>query len=193
MDELGPRLRDARAAKNLTLEEVAHATKIPRSSLACLEAGQFEALPAPVFVRGFIRAYARVVGVDPNPLVRLYEATGRPPEPPADQSFRTVGARTNEGRPGSEPSRIEKRLDPERKLVPLQPVSERRQGGGFRGGFALLAVVAVGLLVAAWLLVGGKPQQLDTNARAPTAPVMHERIDGLPSLDATPGAGTSPR
>jgi len=191
MDELGPRLRDARVAKNLTLEDVAHATKIPKSSLAALEAGRFETLPAPVFVRGFIRAYARVVGTDPNPLVRIYEATARPPEPPEDKSL-TVGPRTAEARAGSEPSRIEKRLDPERKLVPLQPVSEHRQGG-FRGGFALLAVVAVGLLVAAWLLVGGKPQSLDTNARAPTAPVMHERIDGLPSLDATPATRASPR
>lgn len=195
MDELGPRLRDARVAKNLTLEEIAYATKIPKSSLAALEAGRFETLPAPVFVRGFIRAYARVVGADPNPLVRLYEATARPPEPPEDMSLRAVGVRGADARPASEPSRpsrIERHLDPERKLVPLQPVSERRQGG-FRSGFALLAVVAVGLLVAAWLLVGGKPQPLDTDARAPTAPVMHDRIDGLPSLDATTGTRAAPR
>ncbi len=187
MDEVGPKLRDARAAKNLSLEDIAFATKIPRASLAHLEAGRYEALPAAVFVRGFIRAYARVVSLDANTLIRLYEATGRPPEPTQDESIRGLGLRGVDGsRQVEDPNRpnsIERRLDPKRKLVPLQPVSERREGG-FRGGYTLLAVVAVGLLVAAWLLVGGKTPSEGTTARLPNAPVMHDRIDGLPSLDA---------
>jgi len=206
MDELGSKLRDARVAKNLTLEDIAHTTKIPGASLAHLEAGRFEALPAPVFVRGFIRAYARVVGVDPSPFVRLYEATGRPLEP-VDESLLGLGPRKTEGRAGDErKSAVERRLDPrgpprgaafadpQHRLVPLQPVSERREGS-LRGGFALLAIVAVGLLVAAWLLVGSRAPSLDanTNARFPLAPVMPEPIDGLPSLGLGPGTRTAPR
>lgn len=188
MDEVGPKLRDARVAKNLSLEDIAFATKIPRASLAHLEGGRYETLPAAVFVRGFIRAYARVVNLDPNALIRLYEATGRPPEPTQDESIRGLGLRGVDGSrsvedPNKPANSIERRLDPKRKLVPLQPVSERREGG-FRGGYTLLAVVAVGLLVAAWLLVGGKTPSEGTSARLPNAPVMHDRIDGLPSLDA---------
>lgn len=175
-------LREARSNKHLTLDQVAAATKIPKSSLAHLEAGRFEALPAPVFVRGFIRAYARVVGLDPNQLVRLFEACtadddprARVPEPSPHLPRAPQGP--------TSPTNIERRLDTNRKLVPLQPVSERREAG-FRGGYTLLAVVAVGLLVAAWFLVGGKtPGETAAAQRGPTTPALHERIDGLPSLD----------
>lgn len=212
MDEVGPRLRDARAAKNLSLEDIAQATKIPKTSLMNLEAGHWDALPAPVFVRGFIRAYARVVGADPAAMVRLYEASPGPAEHPADGFGNQLGARSGDAprqagarpqtgaspiargpdaRPPSRPSAIERQLDPQRKLVPLQPVSYRRDSG-LRGGYTLLAVVAVGLLVAAWLLVGGKTPRDTTTARTPLAPLMHERIDGVPSLDeAPPPAGTT--
>lgn len=189
-------LRDARIAKNLSLEDIANATKIPRTSLAHLEAGRYEALPAAVFVRGFIRSYARVVNLDANTLIRLFEVTGRPSEPVPDESIRGLGTRNPDGSKNvDDPNRPNAiRLDPKRKLVPLVPVSERREGG-FRGGYTMLAVVAVGLLVAAWLLVGNKTGSESADARLPTAPVMHDRIDGLPSLDAdrSGGPGQGPR
>ena len=47
MDAVGPKLRDARIARSLTLEDIANTTKIPRSSLEHLEAERFDALPAP--------------------------------------------------------------------------------------------------------------------------------------------------
>jgi cytoskeletal protein RodZ len=182
-DELGPRLRDARIARGLTLADIARATRIPQSALTHLEEGRFDQLPAPVFVRGFIRSFARVVGCDAGPLVRSYEArvasgvVSAAPESPG-----TAGLpRTSEKRD----SAIERKLDPSRKLVPLQPVSERREGS-FRGGFALIAVAAIGLLVAAWLLVGQRKPIPDSSARIPSVPLMHERINGLPNLDVTP-------
>lgn len=189
MDEVGTRLKDARTAKNLSLEDIAYATKIPRTSLAHLEEGRYEALPAPVFVRGFIRAYARVVALDANTLVRMYEAQlastpAAAPAPSIGAPSVSYGPRapSARGNDGGRSARSSMGLDPSRKLVPLTPVSDRREGG-FRGGYTLLAVVAVGLLVAAWLLVGGKPTGDSQNAGLPNAPVMHERIDGVPTLD----------
>lgn len=209
-------MREARLARNLTLDDVSRATKIPKSTLAQLEASELGALPAAVFVRGFIRAYARVVGTDPNPLVRLFEAEsermgegedkGLYPEPLWNRQA-SSGADTTgpSGTPGVRQgrvktqteelagrSRIEKRLDPERKLVPLTPVSDRSEGG-FRGGYAMLAVVAVGLLVAAWLLVGGKRPATDASARLPgEVPGVDQRIDG-PAFGGTGlGGSTGP-
>lgn len=68
----GSRLREEREARAMTLGELARVTKIPTRSLERLEEGRFEELPADVFVRGFIRSYARAVGLDPDGLLRSY-------------------------------------------------------------------------------------------------------------------------
>lgn len=200
--EVGQKLRDARTQAGVSLDEVAVATRIPKVSLARLEEGRYDLLPAPVFVRGFIRAYARVIQADPNPFVRLYEARAEAGSPSAathDAPLSAAAARVGAvGRrlgygPADEPASPREldrqtrgpRLDPAEKLVPLQPVSMRREGG-LRGGFMLIAVAAAGLLIAAWVLVGQKKEGADNAAQLPTAPVIHERIDGMPSFDAAP-------
>src|SRR5436190_15517794 len=63
VEHFGLALRRAREERALSLGEVAVATKVPRTSLELIEAGSLEGLPADVFVRGFIRSYARAVGV----------------------------------------------------------------------------------------------------------------------------------
>lgn len=193
--EVGSKLREARVARGLSLDDIAGVTKVPKSMLTLLEGDAYGSMPAPVFVRGFIRSYAKVVGIDPNPVVRAYEQrtasleamaeSAPPPRLPPPTSRRT-GV---DERPGAESPRDRSaRLATERKLTPLEPVSERREGS-FRGGYALLAVVAIGLLIAAWLMVGGKRPQSDASARAtgvsdPRGPAIHDRIDGVPSLEA---------
>ena len=64
IESFGSCLRRAREKRQLTLKEVAGATKIPRATLEWLEASNIDELPADVFVRGFIRSYARMVGTD---------------------------------------------------------------------------------------------------------------------------------
>ena len=65
-------LRAARQARNLTLAEVARTTKIQVRLLERLEAGNLDQLPAEVFVRGFIRSYARCVGADEKAALVLW-------------------------------------------------------------------------------------------------------------------------
>ena len=60
-------------------------TKIPERSLRQLEEGKFEELPADVFVRGFLRSYARVVGVNADDVVRRYAMCGLDPAPVASE------------------------------------------------------------------------------------------------------------
>jgi cytoskeletal protein RodZ len=64
IESFGSCLRRAREKRQLTLKQVAGATKIPRATLELLEAGNLDELPADVFVRGFIRSYASLVGAD---------------------------------------------------------------------------------------------------------------------------------
>lgn len=55
----------------MSIEELAAATKIPRRSLEMLEEDRYDALPGPVFVKGFIRCVSRVLHVDVQAVMDL--------------------------------------------------------------------------------------------------------------------------
>ena len=74
----GERLRAAREARGISLDEVSRATKINASLLTALEAGDVEHLPAIIFTRGFLKAYAREVGLDPDETADFYLAQVAP-------------------------------------------------------------------------------------------------------------------
>jgi cytoskeleton protein RodZ len=84
----GVALRAARAAQNLSVADVARHLKLSVSQVEALEAGAFDRLPGPVFVRGFIRNYSRLLKVDPDGILRLIESNlaasqAREEKPPA--------------------------------------------------------------------------------------------------------------
>jgi len=76
-------LRAEREARGISLEDVARITKIQRRTLERLEEAAFDELPADVFVRGFIRNYARVVGLDADAAIARYDDCGVTPGPAA--------------------------------------------------------------------------------------------------------------
>ena len=81
MDEFGGLLREARERKGLLIEDVEQSTRIRAKYLRALEAGEYEQLPTPVQVRGFLRTYAGFLGLDAQPLIDHYEATAAPRRP----------------------------------------------------------------------------------------------------------------
>jgi len=84
---LGEWLRTQRVARGVGLDEIVDSTKISLRYLEAIEQDRYDALPAPIFVRGFLREYARVVGLDSDEVVNLYliskPATMRPDPIPA--------------------------------------------------------------------------------------------------------------
>jgi transcriptional regulator with XRE-family HTH domain len=72
MNELGERLRAAREEKELTLDEVAEQTKIPRNYLEALEEESLDAFTSPLHARGFLRNYALFLGLDAEELTGKY-------------------------------------------------------------------------------------------------------------------------
>ena len=68
----GPRLRRARLRRGLELDDVSRVTKINPTYLAFLEEGRFGDLPARVYVRGFVAAYASCIGLDPGRVAGSY-------------------------------------------------------------------------------------------------------------------------
>jgi cytoskeleton protein RodZ len=71
----GETLRQARRARNLSLEDVERETRIPGKYLAALEDQEYAALPTLVYARGVLRAYARFLDLDPEPLLAQFRPT----------------------------------------------------------------------------------------------------------------------
>ena len=65
----GRMLADARADKKLSVAEVAQQLKLSTGQIEALEADAYDRLPGPVFVRGFVRNYARLLDLDGESLV----------------------------------------------------------------------------------------------------------------------------
>jgi len=86
-DSVGTELRRARERAHLSLADLAARTKIRVVLLEAIEREQFERLPAGLLTRGYLRAYAREVGLDPESIVRQYVAEFEPerlaPAPPS--------------------------------------------------------------------------------------------------------------
>ena len=72
VDKLGKHLRKHREARGITLEEISRVSNISLSYLHALEEEQYHILPASTFTVGFLRQYARCVGLDPEDVVLRY-------------------------------------------------------------------------------------------------------------------------
>lgn len=70
--EIGAKLREAREAKNITLDELQETTKIQKRYLQAIEEGNFHILPGTFYARAFIKEYAHAVGLDSNELLALH-------------------------------------------------------------------------------------------------------------------------
>ena len=79
----GDELRRERIVREVSLEEISAATKISLRLLSALERSDLSKLPAPVFTRGFIRAYCLHLGLDPVEKINAYlEVRPNASEPP---------------------------------------------------------------------------------------------------------------
>jgi len=70
----GPDLKRFRESRGISLREIATASKVGIRYLEYIEAERKDVLPAPVYLRGFVQEYARVVGLDPRQTAESYVA-----------------------------------------------------------------------------------------------------------------------
>mgnify|MGYP001571461781 CR=1 FL=1 len=80
---LGEQLRNARLNRNETPSQVAAATQMMVQLVEDLEREDFSRVPAPIYAKGFIKLYARHVGLDPQPLINEYVARHASPTRPS--------------------------------------------------------------------------------------------------------------
>ncbi len=76
---IGQQLRAAREAQNLSLEEISKATHIRVHYLQALEAGDFDSIPSQTQARGFLRALADYLKLDPDPMLAKMSGETAPP------------------------------------------------------------------------------------------------------------------
>jgi cytoskeleton protein RodZ len=74
MGQLGDTFHERRRSLGITLEQAEEATKIRGKLLESLEKGEYERLPNPGYVRGYITSYARYLELDTVPLLAMYRS-----------------------------------------------------------------------------------------------------------------------
>jgi cytoskeletal protein RodZ len=100
MTNFGATLRQARESKGISLEQLANETRISTRLLKAIENEEFQQLPGGIFNRGFVRAFAERVGLDPEQAVADYERVAQTREP----------AEVITAMPSSPPARVERHL-----------------------------------------------------------------------------------
>lgn len=165
MSALGDRLRDERRRAGRTLHDVEAATRIRGRLLEALENGEYDRLPSPAYVKGYILSYARFLDIPTEPLLEMFEHEM-----------------------ASKPPREHRLAIPEAHL----PKHEEVHAIPMRTGLVIAAVL-VGVALALWgigrLVAGPKasgPSPLPTsaseatsqpNAGASTAPTVPGVVD----------------
>jgi cytoskeleton protein RodZ len=76
MASVGETLRSAREQRGLSIEQASHDTRISARFIEALEADRYDALPAPVYVRGFLRSYASYLKLDGSTLLARLDDSG---------------------------------------------------------------------------------------------------------------------
>lgn len=112
MAGIGETLRSNRERRGITVEQVAQDTRISLRFIEALEDEQFDELPAPVYVRGFLRSYANYLKIDPQPLLDQLVGGNRLPAGSPDGFVRGpgIGFATN--------GNTARRTDPFQRNVP---------------------------------------------------------------------------
>ncbi|MFL6197373.1 MAG: helix-turn-helix domain-containing protein [Thermoanaerobaculia bacterium] len=169
----GDWLRRQREMREISLRDIADRTKISMRYLEAMEADRFDLLPAPIFAKGFLREYARYVGLSPDDVVNHYLSVHHPEEladPKEDTKVRT--------RP--------------KPIDPGQPMVGRNWSYGLLlalAGLILLVLVAL----AAWFADRRQKEPTSANDAPPMAAPVSAPVAVQPtSMQTAPPAPAAP-
>jgi len=139
----GEWLRRQREMREISLRDIAERTKISLRYLEAMEENRFDILPAPIFAKGFLREYARYVGLSPDEVVNHYLSV-QDPEDDAEE------AKKEETRSGRE---------------------RARKTRGWTWGLFLLLAGALLLALVAVFAYWAQRRRDDSSAQPPPPPI----------------------
>lgn len=159
-DSVGAALKAAREAAGLSLGEVADRLKLSLKQLEAIEADRFEALPGAAFVRGFVRNYARFLGLDAAPLMARLE-----------ERF---------------PSSVKEVANLSKEVEAASVVSEPEETSGLLGKRAILLVLVVVLAAGAFWFARPGSEPAKDEAKQDLAPMLTEQSTASAPVEAEP-------
>jgi cytoskeleton protein RodZ len=181
MDELGQILRQARENKGLSIEEAHEETRINVQYLEAFENGDYSVLPSATHAKGFLRNYARFLGLDPKPLLerytqsQAYQLHVASHQQPVEEHSTMMPVQQVEEQPFFDPVNVEVDL------------------GSRRDPESAVRLVIIAALIIALVLVGNRflPLILNNNdgSEAITAGIT-EMVQNLVGEEETPEAGS---
>lgn len=170
MPALGERFRAAREARGLTLSDVSEQIRIRSVYLAAIEEGNWSAIGAPVYVRGFLRTYARFLGLDPEEVIAAFNSAPSAPAQPAPVAERVSRASST--------------------------VSHERPEQGSRGAPLIWAAAVVAALLVAFVVYneltmrrGPAAASLAASTATPALPSNSPSAGPSSSEEPSPGPG----
>lgn len=173
MESIGDFFKQVRETKGLTIDEVASKTRIRTDFVKALEDGNFAKLPDQVFARGFVRSYARSLGLDEDDAIHRFTQSAGP--------------------------YYDKQIERERLKV-RQAEEERKRKANRKAvaiaiGIAILTLIFLLSREQSSLLVRRSSSDLPASTAKRTAPPIPESQDAPPSqqADAVPPASPVPK
>lgn len=184
LPSFGEKLKLEREKRKISLEQISSSTKIGTRMLQALEEEKFSQLPGGIFNKGFVRAYARVVGLDEDQAVADYlQASGDAPRPELvtrDGGARDSAAEDTAARNAA--ARNTSARDEEHRISRLEAISDEPSKPLPWGLFAvILLVIALGLSL--W---SHRRREQERLAEHPAATRTVPPAGGSPSETARP-------
>jgi transcriptional regulator with XRE-family HTH domain len=155
LETFGEELRREREIRGISLKEIADATKISKRFLEAIERNDHKTLPAPVFTRGFVREYARYLGLSTEDMVNRY-------------NYAAAGDDRVEKPPALPPQPVlvdtPKKPRPRRSIPPAYARVD--------GNLILTVLIVAALAAVAWWAMHLKQRRDASDAETTTAPIV---------------------
>ena len=162
MGSFGDRLKKQREQRSISLDDISGSTKIGTRMLRALEEEKFDQLPGGIFNKGFVRAYARHVGLDEEQTLSDYLAA--------------LGEAQQQAAP-AEPAPVARPAAPaERPSAPVHDSPEREKTAEIPWG-----LLALGLLLAALIFATWSYYHRERRGETGTAPPPPPAVETMPA------------
>jgi hypothetical protein len=220
MASFGEELKRERELRDISLKEIAEATKVSIRFLEALEQNNFDILPGGIFNRGFIRAYARFIGVDGEEMVNsyLHELAQREGKGSGGKNARTGGATAGATSPAapSQPLspgvfRPEQRVEPRKKSktaehvatiiapevrhAPFRSEPSATQSPSLALWLLVALGIAIGVVIISVTMMGRSPADAAADPHAESVKARLSRLSAGRQPSGTqpaPSGGTEP-